>query len=162
MQSGPERSGPFCFAEPVPNADAQQFSDLRIAPHRRARDAIGLRTLPYRSDKERRRLAKRLAAVAIAMVMLQDVAIGQSLPVPPNQIMPRLPPVPQAQPRQRPAEPCRFSSADIPKGDIVPATRARQTPGGIALYGSENTTYGGRDTTDARTQRNAPCPTPPR
>ena len=97
-----------------------------------------------------RRLAKSLLTVAIAMVLLQDIAAGQALPVPPNQIMPRLPPVPQAQRPRRAATPCKISQADIPKGGTVPATRAKETPGGIALYGGE-------DEPQART--NSPCPT---
>lgn len=97
-----------------------------------------------------RYFAKSLVAAAIAIFLLQDIAAGQSLPVPPNQIMPRLPPVPQAPRARRSAAPCKISQADIPKGGTVPATGAKQTPNGIQLYGGE-------DAPPART--NSPCPT---
>lgn len=71
------------------------------------------------------------------MCATADVVAAQTLPVPLNEIMPRLPPVPE--PRQPPQStaPCRVSATIIPMGGSKAATRAEQTPDGIALIGEE-------------------------
>jgi hypothetical protein len=84
------------------------------------------------------RLVMSMAVGALAMCAMDGVAMSQRLPVPLNEIMPRLPPVPTpAQPKQ-PAGLCRFSATIIPMGDVTPATRTKKTPDGIALYGDAN------------------------
>lgn len=83
-------------------------------------------------------MRRSVMAVAVgALVLCAIDAAGQVLPVPLNEIMPRLPPVPKPTPPQQPSEPCSFTTAIIPMGDVTPATRAEQTPDGIALYGGE-------------------------
>jgi hypothetical protein len=98
-----------------------------------------------------RRLAISMAVGALAICAVDGVAIGQPLPVPLNEIMPRLPPVPTPTPLKQPAGLCRFSATVIPMGDVVPATRAKETPDGIALYGRANNKPSG-------TAESPPCP----
>ena len=77
------------------------------------------------------------ALLAGAMYGVTAAQTSQTLPVPLNEIMPRMPPVPSPVTPAQPAEPCRFPATVIPLGDTNPATRAEQTPDGIALYGGE-------------------------
>jgi len=55
--------------------------------------------------------------------------------IPLNEIMPRLPPVPQPAQGGLIIDQCSFSPSVIPLGDVAPATRAEQTPEGIVLSG---------------------------
>lgn len=85
-----------------------------------------------------RRLIMSMAVGALAMCAVNGIAVSQPLPVPLNEIMPRLPPVPTPARPMQPAGLCIFSAAIIPTGDVAPATRAKKTPDGIALYGGAN------------------------
>jgi hypothetical protein len=86
-----------------------------------------------------RRLAIGLTIGALALCAMNVVAVSQTLPVPLNEIMPRLPPVPEPlRPPREPSQPCRFSATIIPMGDVIPASRAERTSDGIALYGSKS------------------------
>jgi len=71
------------------------------------------------------------------MLVSAGAAVAQTLPVPLNEILPRMPPVPSPVTPTQPAEPCRWSATVIPMGETKPATRAEQTPDGIALTGGE-------------------------
>ena len=84
-----------------------------------------------------RRLAMSMAVGAFAICAVDGIAAGETLPVPLNEIMPRLPPVPKPTPPQQPAVQCTFSATIIPMGNVTPATRAEETPDGIALYGGD-------------------------
>ena len=84
-----------------------------------------------------RRIVVSVAIGLLALGAAAGIADGQQVPVPQNQIMPRLPPLPEPAPSRPSVAPCKLSQTTIPKGDTVPATRAEQMPGGIGLYGSE-------------------------
>jgi len=71
------------------------------------------------------------------MCAAAGAAAAQTLPVPLNEIMPRLPPVPLPRQPAQSTEPCRVSPTIIPMGGTKAATRAEQTPDGIALTGGE-------------------------
>ena len=55
--------------------------------------------------------------------------------IPLNEIMPQLPPVPEPAQGGLVTEPCTFSTAVIPPGDVTAATHAEQTSDGIVLSG---------------------------
>jgi hypothetical protein len=95
------------------------------------------------------------ATLLLAMVGSAGAQVPNGVPL--NQVMPRLPPVPDPvrRPRTRPNPACNDRAA-VPS--VGSATSAEQTPSGIRLYGGE-----GPDTQD-----NPPapppndCPLPPR
>ncbi|HUO92867.1 MAG TPA: hypothetical protein VMU22_08090 [Rhizomicrobium sp.] len=99
-----------------------------------------------------------IAGITMAAVAVHGGASGQRMltpTIPLNEIMPRLPPVPE--PEQQPLPLCGFSQTTIPLGDVTPATRAEQTPDGIALYGGEGPT----DTTAPNAPEDPSCTVPP-
>jgi hypothetical protein len=91
---------------------------------------------------------------AFATGAMDDIAAADPLPVPLNEIMPRLPPVPEP-PRPQSFGPCRLSFDIIPLGNVTPAIAAGEMPDGIALIGSE------ADSTPVAAAESPLCPVQP-
>lgn len=104
-----------------------------------------------------RRFVMSMAVGILALCARAGTAAEQTLPVPLNEIMPQLPPVPKPGPPPQPVAPCRFSTAVIPMGDVTPATRAEPTPDGVALYGGDGPT----NDVSSTEEQSPPCPIQP-